>query len=70
MAEAPTRPVGPNRIELTRVGLGGVELGPEEGERPDPERAVRVLATAADARTLDWIMDTAEDYRTRTRMKR
>ena len=60
MTEAPTRSVGPHRTALTRIGLGGVELGPQEGERPDLERAVRVLATAADA-GINWI-DTAEDY--------
>jgi aryl-alcohol dehydrogenase-like predicted oxidoreductase len=51
---------GRDNIELTRVGLGGVELGPEEGEAPDVGRAVRVLAAAADA-GINWI-DTAEDY--------
>jgi aryl-alcohol dehydrogenase-like predicted oxidoreductase len=55
-----THPAGRDRVELTRVGLGGVELGPEHGERADVERAVRVLAAAADA-GINWI-DTAETY--------
>jgi aryl-alcohol dehydrogenase-like predicted oxidoreductase len=37
-----------------------VEIGPEEGERFDVDRAVHVLAAAADA-GINWI-DTAEDY--------
>jgi aryl-alcohol dehydrogenase-like predicted oxidoreductase len=37
-----------------------VEIGPEEGESADVDRAVRVLAAAADA-GINWI-DTAEDY--------
>ena len=55
-----THSVGRNHIELTRIGLGGVEVGPDEGEAPDLERAVRVLTAAADA-GINWI-DTAEAY--------
>jgi aryl-alcohol dehydrogenase-like predicted oxidoreductase len=55
-----TNAVGSDPIELTRIGLGGVEMGPEEGERADVDRALRVLAAAADA-GINWI-DTAEDY--------
>lgn len=55
-----TNTVGSDPIELTRIGLGGVEMGPEEGERADVDRALRVLAAAADA-GINWI-DTAEDY--------
>ena len=55
-----TNAVGSDPIELTRIGLGGVEMGPEEGEPADVDRALRVLAAAADA-GINWI-DTAEDY--------
>jgi aryl-alcohol dehydrogenase-like predicted oxidoreductase len=55
-----THPAGRDRVELTRIGLGGVEVGPEDGEAPDLDRAVRVLAAASDA-GINWI-DTAEAY--------
>jgi aryl-alcohol dehydrogenase-like predicted oxidoreductase len=42
------------------VGLGGFELGHEEGEPPGVARAVRVIETALDAGT-DWL-DTSENY--------
>jgi hypothetical protein len=60
VAALATHAVGRGHIELTRVGLGGVEIGPEEGESADLARAVRVLTAAADA-GINWI-DTAEDY--------
>jgi aryl-alcohol dehydrogenase-like predicted oxidoreductase len=47
-------------IPISRVGLGGYELGPEAGEEPDLARAVRVLEAALDA-GLTWV-DTAEAY--------
>jgi aryl-alcohol dehydrogenase-like predicted oxidoreductase len=42
------------------VGLGGFELGPEEGEEPDVETASRVIGMAVDA-GINWI-DTSENY--------
>jgi aryl-alcohol dehydrogenase-like predicted oxidoreductase len=60
VAALETHALGRDHIELTRVGLGGVEIGPEQGESADVDRAVRVLAAAADA-GINWI-DTAEDY--------
>jgi aryl-alcohol dehydrogenase-like predicted oxidoreductase len=47
-------------IPISRVGLGGYELGPEADEKPDLARAVRVLEAALDA-GLTWV-DTAEAY--------
>src|SRR5215212_3525913 len=38
--------VGRSGVEISRVGLGGYELGPEPGERPDVDRAVRVIEAA------------------------
>jgi aryl-alcohol dehydrogenase-like predicted oxidoreductase len=47
-------------IPISRVGLGGYELGPEAGEKLDLARAVRVLEAALDA-GLTWV-DTSEAY--------
>jgi aryl-alcohol dehydrogenase-like predicted oxidoreductase len=47
-------------IPISRVGLGGYELGPAAGEKPDLARAVRVLEAALDV-GLTWV-DTAEEY--------
>ena len=32
------RQVGSSGVEISRIGLGGIELGPEPGEVPDDER--------------------------------
>lgn len=53
-------PVGGSGVAITRIGLGGFELGPEEGERPDPERARKVVEAAL-AAGVNWL-DTAERY--------
>jgi aryl-alcohol dehydrogenase-like predicted oxidoreductase len=45
---------------ISRVGLGGLELGPEGDAPPDIDRAVRVIETAIDA-GIDWL-DTSENY--------
>ena len=45
-------------VSLSRLGLGGFELGPEAGETPDVERAANVIATAAEA-GVNWL-DTSE----------
>jgi myo-inositol catabolism protein IolS len=54
------RPLGTSGVSVSAVGLGGFELGHEEGEAPDVDRAVRVIETAIEAGT-DWI-DTSENY--------
>src|SRR5215211_258915 len=52
--------VGASGVEISRVGLGGYELGPEPDEDPDVARAARVIATAIDC-GVNWI-DTSENY--------
>jgi len=47
-------------MELTRVGLGGYELGPEPGEEPDVPNALRVISAAIDD-GINWL-DTSENY--------
>ena len=47
-------------VEISRVGLGGYELGPEPGDAPDVERAVRVIESAI-ANGVNWL-DTSENY--------
>ena len=55
-----SRPVGGSGVFVSRVGLGGFELGPDEGEEPDVDRAVRVIETAL-AQGVNWL-DTSENY--------
>ena len=55
-----TAPVGTSGVEISRVGLGGYELGPEPTERPDVERAVRVIKLALES-DVNWL-DTSENY--------
>jgi aryl-alcohol dehydrogenase-like predicted oxidoreductase len=52
--------LGQSGVAVSQVGLGGFELGPEEGEQPDLPRAERVIAAAQEA-GINWI-DTAERY--------
>jgi aryl-alcohol dehydrogenase-like predicted oxidoreductase len=51
-------------VSLSAVGLGGFELGPEEGpeerQESDVARATRIIETAIDAE-INWI-DTSENY--------
>ena len=47
-------------MQLSRVGLGGYELGPEPDEEPDVANAVRVIAAAIDS-GVNWL-DTSENY--------
>jgi len=47
-------------VSVSAVGLGGFELGPEEGEEPDVDRATRVIETAVEA-GVTWL-DTSENY--------
>ncbi len=55
-----SHPIGSNGVSLSRVGLGGYELGPEPDEQPDPERAAHVIETAI-AAGVNWL-DTSENY--------
>jgi aryl-alcohol dehydrogenase-like predicted oxidoreductase len=52
--------LGSTDVWLSRLGLGGFELGPEAGETPDVDRAANVIADAAQA-GVNWL-DTSENY--------
>ena len=52
--------VGASGVEISRVGLGGYELGPEPGDAPDVVRAPRVIESAI-ANGVNWL-DTSENY--------
>ncbi|MFY9577894.1 MAG: aldo/keto reductase [Gaiellaceae bacterium] len=54
------RPLGSSGVSISRIGLGGFELGPDTGEEPNVDRAVHVIETAVDA-GINWI-DTSENY--------
>jgi aryl-alcohol dehydrogenase-like predicted oxidoreductase len=54
------RRVGASGVGISRVGLGGYELGPEPGDLPDVDRAVRVIESAM-ASGVNWL-DTSENY--------
>ena len=54
------RQVGSSGVEISRLGLGGYELGPEPGEEPDPDRAARVIGVAIEC-GVNWL-DTSENY--------
>ena len=57
-----SRPLGSSGVVLSRVGLGGFELGPEPGDEPDVDRAVHVIETAIEA-GVNWL-DTSDGIRT------
>lgn len=52
--------VGSSGVEISSVGLGGYELGPEPTETPDVARAVQVIRVAT-AGGVNWL-DTSENY--------
>lgn len=54
------RVVASSGVEISRVGLGGYQLGPEPDEAPDVDRAVRVIESAI-ACGVNWL-DTSEGY--------
>ena len=54
------RSIGESGVEISRIGLGGYELGPEPDEEPDVDRAVRVITTAIEC-GVNWL-DTSENY--------
>ena len=45
--------VGRSGVEISGIGLGGYELGPEPEEEPDVDRAERVIKTAI-ANGVNW----------------
>lgn len=53
-------PVGSSGVEISRLGQGGYELGPEPHETPDVARAVQVIRAAIDG-GINWL-DTSENY--------
>ncbi|MFL5951221.1 MAG: aldo/keto reductase [Gaiellaceae bacterium] len=55
-----TRRVGQSDVFISRVGLGGVELGPMGGEEVDVPRAVGVIEAAISS-GINWL-DTSENY--------
>src|SRR6059058_973590 len=56
------RSVGNSDIRISRVGLGGYELGPEPGDAPDVESALTVIRAGID-NGANWV-DTSENYLT------
>ena len=54
------RLLGRSGVSVSAVGLGGFELGPEEGGTPGVDGAVHVIETAVEA-GINWI-DTSENY--------
>src|SRR4051794_29357611 len=54
------RSVGQTDVRISRMGLGGYELGPEPDERPDAARAVTVIRAGID-QGVNWL-DTSENY--------
>jgi aryl-alcohol dehydrogenase-like predicted oxidoreductase len=50
--------LGETEVLVSRVGLGGFELGPDEGEEPDVGIAVGVLQASIDA-GVNWVDTTA-----------
>jgi myo-inositol catabolism protein IolS len=54
------RQLGRSSVAISRIGLGGYELGPEPGEERDVARAVRVIDTAIES-GVNWL-DTSENY--------
>jgi aryl-alcohol dehydrogenase-like predicted oxidoreductase len=54
------RSLGRSGVSVSVVGLGGFELGPEEGHVPDIDRATSVIEAALDA-GINWL-DTSENY--------
>ncbi len=55
-----SRQVGKSGVSVTTLGLGGFEMGPEEGAEPDLDRTATVLGASL-AVGLNWL-DTSENY--------
>jgi myo-inositol catabolism protein IolS len=60
MHEMQRHSVGGSGVELSRIGLGGYELGPEPDEEPDARRAAGVMGAAIEG-GVNWL-DTSENY--------
>ena len=54
------RRIGGSDVWLSAIGLGAFELGYEEGEQPDVDRARKVLQACLDE-SVGWL-DTSENY--------
>jgi aryl-alcohol dehydrogenase-like predicted oxidoreductase len=54
------RPVGASGVQISIIGIGGYELGPEPGEQPDVDNAAAVIEAAYDS-GVTWL-DTSENY--------
>src|SRR5947208_7084048 len=54
------RRLGSSGVSISRVGLGGLGLGPETDEEPNIDRAVQVIEAAV-AAGINWL-DTSENY--------
>src|SRR4051794_83691 len=52
--------VGTSDVEISRVGLGGYQLGPEPDDAPDVDRAALVVKEAIEC-GVNWL-DTSENY--------
>ena len=55
-----SRELGRSGVAISRIGLGGIEVGPNPGEEPDVDRAIAVLEVSLEA-GVNWI-DTSENY--------
>jgi aryl-alcohol dehydrogenase-like predicted oxidoreductase len=60
MEQVETHEVGRSGVSVTTVGLGGIEIGPAEGEEPDIDRSIAVLEATL-AAGINWL-DTSENY--------
>ena len=60
MQQGARRPLGRSGVSLSRLGLGGVELGPYLGEEPDVSNATAVIEAAVQV-GVNWV-DTSESY--------
>jgi myo-inositol catabolism protein IolS len=60
MGAMQNRSVGSSGVQISRIGLGGYELGPEPDEEPDIARATTVIRTAIEC-GVNWL-DTSENY--------
>ena len=60
MEETQRHSVGGSGVDISRIGLGGYELGPEPDEEPDAQRAAGVIGAAIEC-GVNWL-DTSENY--------
>ena len=60
MHEMRRHSLGGSGVDISRIGLGGYELGPEPDEQPDAQRAAGVIGAAIEG-GVNWL-DTSENY--------